>query len=1490
MDWRRIFIDNSSTQTWDRLQNCSIDQLGFKDLAYAAFSLNLCYQSLLVSALSCFVALILGIQSSFDSGRERKKIGFSWSALCLSRALLILYGLLLLLTLWKWWRTSWNFFPIHEIVFYGSQVLFWTVFPISIQKTPHFLVSTQLSLWWVVLAVLTSLELAAGLVKGSLDEFSYSFDVALLCVPLVSSLYFCVKSFTYRHSRCEATEVEKPLLDDEAGAEDSAAPQQQHQTGGITRAGLFSRLTFTWLNALLTAGSQKPLDLRDLPALDRADECEVNWEAFRRAWEAERAEAQLPSLGRALWTTFRGPFCCSVLLSLLWSGALFSGPVLQNLLIDFMYDDERSVRRGLALVGSLFAGKLVEALSKQQFNFQARRLGLRMWAAVGSAVYRKTLRLSQQARQERSVGEISNMLSSDVQRLLEVVWYLGQGIAVPFQLTVAVTVLFYVVGVSTLAGLAVIAVVLALNMAAIRQMRRQRVGMLRAKDRRMQVTAECLGNMKLVKLQAWDAMFRDRITRAREVEKSRLQNFSYLVALGVFLTWTGPLAVSAAIFLVMVLLGQPLTTAKVFTALTTIRILQEPVRFMPDVFSNVLQAVVSLQRIRVFLCEDEIDDDAVDVVPADHAAALAMDGASFVWGHRDSQSLPGARRACPPAISNLCLTIRTGDCVAVCGAVGSGKSTLLYSMLGELPRTAGVARRFGRCAYVSQTAWIQNSSVRENIVFGRDFDSERYGEALRVSGLEPDLAQLPHGDATEIGEKGINLSGGQKQRIQLARAVYEDADLYFLDDPLSAVDAHTGAFLFRECILGALKRKTVIIVTHQVEFLPSTDLIIVMKDGEIVQRGSYHELVEDGKYFSTFVEALRDSLASVTHADISGTQDESEPDAGKVLNPESKSSPREEMATSTHGSKLIQDEERARGRIRSELIWMFVTKIYYGAVFWLVLVLQAASAVCQLASDIWLAWGIAHGMGTSLSLVKMYVLLVVSCAAAVIFRACLTVQTGVWTAQAFFTEMLDSIIKAPMSFIDSTPLGRILSRSSTDQTVLDFELPARLSQATNSTILAVILLGLTIFVTPQIGGIILLLVWVFVKFQVYYIASARELSRLSAINEAPVFLHLNETISGAVSIRAFQVQSRFKRTNSKLVCNYQLAYFHNLTATSWLGFRLQFIGALVLCCTALAIIFLPKESVSPGMAAIAISYGLSFSNILQGVVSAYSSVENNMVALERISQYSKIKSEAPAIIPARRPPRNWPNAGHIELQNLQIRYRPDMPLVLKGVSCVIRAREKVGVVGRTGSGKSTLVQALFRLVEPAGGRIVIDGVDTTTIGLYDLRSRLSVIPQEPMLFEGTIRSNLDPFDSYTDQQLWEALEKCALATAVRAKPDTLNASVSEQGENWSSGERQLLCLGRVLLKNARILVLDEATASVDISTDAIIRTTIQQNFADCTIISVAHRIPTVITSDRVLVVDDGYMVENDSPEMLLARENSLFAKLVQEYRSRKYVF
>ncbi|BFI05489.1 protein MpABCC2 [Marchantia polymorpha subsp. ruderalis] len=800
------------------------------------------------------------------------------------------------------------------------------------------------------------------------------------------------------------------------------------------------------------------------------------------------------------------------------------------------------------------------------------------------------------------------------------------------------------------------------------------------------------------------------------------------------------------------------------------------------------------------------------------------------------------------------------------------------------------ARRFGRCAYVSQTAWIQNSSVRENIVFWRDFDSERYGEALRVSGLEPDLAQLPHGDATEIGEKGINLSGGQKQRIQLARAVYEDADLYFLDDPLSAVDAHTGAFLFRECILGALKRKTVIIVTHQVEFLPSTDLIIVMKDGEIVQRGSYHELVEDGKYFSTFVEALRDSLASVTHADISGTQDESEPDAGKVLNPESKSSPREEMATSTHGSKLIQDEERARGRIRSELIWMFVTKIYYGAVFWLVLVLQAASAVCQLASDIWLAWGIAHGMGTSLSLVKMYVLLVVSCAAAVIFRACLTVQTGVWTAQAFFTEMLDSIIKAPMSFIDSTPLGRILSRSSTDQTVLDFELPARLSQATNSTILAVILLGLTIFVTPQIGGIILLLVWVFVKFQVYYIASARELSRLSAINEAPVFLHLNETISGAVSIRAFQVQSRFKRTNSKLVCNYQLAYFHNLTATSWLGFRLQFIGALVLCCTALAIIFLPKESVSPGMAAIAISYGLSFSNILQGVVSAYSSVENNMVALERISQYSKIKSEAPAIIPARRPPRNWPNAGHIELQNLQIRYRPDMPLVLKGVSCVIRAREKVGVVGRTGSGKSTLVQALFRLVEPAGGRIVIDGVDTTTIGLYDLRSRLSVIPQEPMLFEGTIRSNLDPFDSYTDQQLWEALEKCALATAVRAKPDTLNASVSEQGENWSSGERQLLCLGRVLLKNARILVLDEATASVDISTDAIIRTTIQQNFADCTIISVAHRIPTVITSDRVLVVDDGYMVENDSPEMLLARENSLFAKLVQEYRSRKYVF
>ncbi|CAM6097166.1 unnamed protein product [Calypogeia fissa] len=473
-----------------------------------------------------------------------------------------------------------------------------------------------------------------------------------------------------------------------------------------------------------------------------------------------------------------------------------------------------------------------------------------------------------------------------------------------------------------------------------------------------------------------------------------------------------------------------------------------------------------------------------------------------------------------------------------------------------------------------------------------------------------------------------------------------------------------------------------------------------------------------------------------------------------------------------------------------------------------------------------------------------------------------------------------------MSFMDSTPLGRIVTRSSTDQRALELDLPNACATAAFNLVGLIFTAAVTCAVSPLILIFLIPIVFTFFRLHRYFVTTSMELSRLNAIAEAPMYLHVGESASGVSTIRAWGDQPRFIHIMSKRLEHYQRCFFHYSAALFWCAIRLLSLVGAISFCVALLIVLLPEGTISPGLAGLSLTYALGLSSVLAGFVVNASTVENKMVSVERVNQYSQLPSEAPMLIPDKTPPKEWPNEGEIELKNLQLRYRPSAPLVLKGISCAIKPREKVGVVGRTGSGKSTLIQALFRVVEPCKGSIFIDGIDVSTIGLTDLRSRLSVIPQEPTIFEGTVRTNLDPFAEHRDHEIWESLERCMIAKSVREKSEKLNSFVSSQGENWSVGERQLLCLARALLKKAHILVLDEASASLDISTDAIIQKAIRLQFAHGTIINVAHRIPTVIDSDRVLVLDAGHLRENDSPKNLLANENSLFSKLVQEYTSR----
>ncbi|CAM0912871.1 unnamed protein product [Alopecurus aequalis] len=1293
-------------------------------------------------------------------------------------------------------------------------ILIFTSFAFSIR--PRFLGASFIR-FWSVLMIIDAAFICCSSVVGIVAEKAITIKDCLdvLSLPGAFLLLYGIRcSHDEEGYQGTGNALYKPL---NAG-EDSEIADSDSKVSPLAKAGFFSNMSFWWLNRLMKMGYEKPLEDKDVPLLQTTDRAHNQYLMFLEKLNNKQSQSHdTPSILWTIVSCHKRAIFVSGFFALLKVLTLSTGPILLKAFINISLGKATFKYEGFVLAATMFVCKCCESLSQRQWFFRTRRIGLQVRSFLSAAIYKKQQKLSNSAKMRHSSGQIMNYVTVDAYRIGEFPYQFHQTWTTSVQLCIALAILYNAVGAAVVSALAVIIITVLANAPLAKLHQKFQSKLMEAQDVRLKAMSESLVHMKILKLYAWEAHFKKVIEGLRESEYKWLTAFQLRRAYNSFLFWTSPVLVSAATFLTCYLLKIPLDASNVFTTVATLRLVQDPVRSIPNVIAVWIQAKVAFTRISKFLDAPELNGDVRKKYSLGTDYPIAMNSCGFSWDENSSK----------PTLNNINLVVKAGEKIAICGEVGSGKSTLLAAVLGEIPKTEGTIQVSGKIAYVSQTAWIQTGTVQDNILFGSLMNRKIYQETLARCSLVKDLEMLPFGDLTQIGERGVNLSGGQKQRVQLARALYQNADIYLLDDPFSAVDAHTATSLFNEYVLSALSDKTVLLVTHQVDFLPIFDSILLMSDGEVIQSAPYQDLLADCQEFKYLVNA---------HQDTVGVSD-----IKNMVSHREKEIPTKDT-DGIHGNRyvesmkpppvdqLIKREERESGDsgLKPYMLYLQQNKGFLYAS--LSVISHIIFTAGQISQNSWMAANVQNPRVSTLKLISVYIGIGLGTMLFVLSRSLFVVVLGVQTSRSLFSQLLSSLFRAPMSFFDSTPLGRVLSRK-------------------------------------------------------YYLASAKELMRINGTTKSALANHLGESISGAITIRAFGEEDRFFAETLELVDKNAGPFFYNFAATEWLIQRLETMTAAILSSSAFVMALLPPGTFAPGFVGMALSYGLSLNNSFVNSIQKQCDLANKIISVERLNQYMDIQSEAAEVIEENRPVPDWPQVGSVEIKDLKIRYRKDSPLVLHGITCKFEGRDKIGIVGRTGSGKTTLIGALFRLVEPAEGKIIIDSVDIGTIGLHDLRSRLGIIPQEATLFQGTIRYNLDPLGKFSDQQIWEVLGKCQLLEAVQEKEQGLDSLVSEDGSNWSMGQRQLFCLGRALLRRCRILVLDEATASIDNSTDAVLQKTIRTEFKHCTVITVAHRIPTVMDCDMVLAMSDGRAVEYDKPKKLMETEGSLFRDLVNEYWS-----
>lgn len=1269
-------------------------------------------------------------------------------------------------------------------------------------------------------------------------------------------------------------------------------------------ANIFSRLSFSWMSPLMALGYQQYLVAEDLPNLTISDSTDKCANDFLENWKTEVHKKENPSIGWAITKTFGGTYLLGGFFKIIQDILAFVQPQLLRLLIAFVQrytdsDGNESLANGIYISLAMFVVSFVQTVALHQYFERVFTTGMRVKAGVTSAIFRKSLLISSEARSQRSIGDTVNIMSIDTQRLQDVAPNGNILWSGPFQIALCLVSLYDLLGNAMWAGVLVLVIMIPVNSYVASAQKTLQKDQMKNKDRRTRLTSELLANIKSIKLYAWEEPFVDRLKRVRhDFELVSLRKLSIFNALISFLWNFAPFLVSFTTFAFYMLINKdPLTSEKIFPALALFNLLGFPLAMLPMLISSAIEAFVASQRIRDFLLLEERQPNAIIRFPAPTnvgETALEIQKASFKW-QKDSPGL---------VLENISLKIAKGELLCVVGRVGAGKSSLLQAVLGDMHKVNGSVGLHGSLAYVAQDAWIFNGSVRDNILFGCKYDESIYQEVIAACALVADLEVLPDGENTIVGEKGISLSGGQKARISLARAVYARADIYLLDDPLSAVDEHVGKHIIDHVLgkNGLLASKCICLATNSISVLKHADRILMLSRGRIVDSGTAAEssrgdgkigkLIREFSHSSQTPHRLSDETTTETIGEIFGDASVkntiSETDAPKL------SSRRGSMGRSSAASLTvskpmgIRKEHMEQGKVSWMVYYEYfkVCGLFLVTLFMITLLIANGLSV---GGNFWLKhWSEINADNELNQNVEFYLGVygafgVSSAFFTILQNLLLMLGCNLRSARILHDRMLDSVIRAPMVFFETTPLGRIINRFSNDVYRVDQQLIRVFYQMINNVIRVFYTIIVISIGTPAFLFFVVPLSLLYFYYQRYYLRTSRELKRLDSVLKSPIFAQFQETLDGISTVRAFGQTKRFIFLNEHYIDASNKAYFPSISANRWLAFRLEFVGSVIIfASSALSVLSLPSGRVSSGLIGLALSYALQVTQSLNWIVRMTVEVETNIVSVERMLEYSSLSSEAPLIIENNRPQPHWPDRGGIEFKNYSSRYRPELPLVLKNISLDIKPGEKVGIVGRTGAGKSSLTMALFRMIEPVNGNIDIDKLNTSTIGLHDLRNHLSIIPQDSQLFEGTLRDNLDPEREKSDTELWRAVDLSHLRAYVESVPGGLDSRVSEGGGNMSAGQKQLVCLARALLTDTKVLVLDEATAAVDVETDQWIQETIRTEFSSRTILTIAHRLNTIMKSDRIVVLSFGEIAETGKPSELLADTNSLFYGLCEQ--------